>query len=141
MGLGMSDFTLGEVARTAFEKAKVLGHPNPWDEAGTSVAIALISTPAQSHQDRREGAFVVAGAWLAAVGEKALSEALTHGALTIHEGEPFFVLRGQDRLAPDALSAWINAAEISGVDEAKIDSARGVWESMLRWSGDRKYPD
>lgn len=39
-------------------------------------------------------------------------------------GEPFFVLRGQDKLAVAAVRHWANAAEAAGVPQAKVDNAR-----------------
>ena len=38
--------------------------------------------------------------------------------------EPVFVIRGKDLLAGKAVRAWINSAEVAGVNPVKIESAR-----------------
>lgn len=48
----------------------------------------------------------------------------------IKPGEPFFVLRGQDKLAVAAVRQWANAAEAAGVPKAKVDNARACAWAM-----------
>lgn len=53
--------------------------------------------------------------------------------LTIPADEPVFVLRAQDRLAPQTVAAWCAAAKHNQVPKAKLDSAQEVIEAMLDW--------
>jgi hypothetical protein len=55
-------------------------------------------------------------------------------------GEPYFVLRGQDLLAPELVEAWAIEAELNGCPPAKIADARAIAKAMRRWSK-RKMPD
>lgn len=47
-------------------------------------------------------------------------------------GEPFFVLRGQDKMAPMAVRHWANEAEKAGVDPAKVQNARNCAHAMMQ---------
>jgi len=58
----------------------------------------------------------------------------------LKEGEPFFVLRGQDKFAPALVVAWIELAKEYGVDADKIVEAMRCADDMRRWP-DRKFPD
>lgn len=65
-----------------------------------------------------------------------------------HEGhkkigarEPIFVLRAQDKCAPEAIEAWCDIAEKAGAPEAKIAHARLHAQAMREWSGSKKVPD
>lgn len=48
----------------------------------------------------------------------------------IKPGEPFFVLRGQDKMAPMAVRHWANEAEKAGVDPDKVQNARNCAHAM-----------
>lgn len=58
----------------------------------------------------------------------------------LKDGEPGFLLRGQDALAVDAVAYWIFRAEQLDVNKRKIASAKKVLKAMKRWKG-RKTPD
>ena len=71
-----------------------------------------------------------------------LAHELEHGSLaSLGATEPLFVLCGRDRLAPVAIKAWIYAARLSNVPDAKLESAHLAIEAMERWPGGRHYPD
>lgn len=58
----------------------------------------------------------------------------------IKPGEPFFVLRGQDKLAVAAIRQWANSAEAAGVPKDKVDNARAcAW--AMRSHRPIKIPD
>lgn len=42
----------------------------------------------------------------------------------LQPGEPFFVLRGQDKLAAAAVRHWANEGEKAGIPQAKVENAR-----------------
>jgi len=56
------------------------------------------------------------------------------------EGEPFFVLRAQDVLAPIVISVWRKLAMLRGISAAKNREAQMCQGQMETWPG-RKYPD
>jgi hypothetical protein len=56
------------------------------------------------------------------------------------DDEPIFVLRGQDRLAPDVVRQWADRAEQAGCDTEKVREAREVAAAMEAWP-QRKLPD
>jgi hypothetical protein len=56
-------------------------------------------------------------------------------------GEPYFVLRAQDRLSPELVEAWAIEAELNGCPAAKVADARAVAKTMRKWSGKKKMPD
>ena len=58
----------------------------------------------------------------------------------IKPGEPFFVLRGQDKLAPALVRAWAALAEEHGVSPDKVAEALGCAQAMADWET-RKFPD
>lgn len=58
----------------------------------------------------------------------------------LHPGEPFFVLRGQDRLAPMMVSLWTALAQLHGMNREKINEALDTAAAMENWPK-RKYPD
>jgi hypothetical protein len=55
--------------------------------------------------------------------------------------EPIFVLRAQDRFAPEVVRYWCDLAEGIGVSAGKVAEARELAATMERWSGMRKFPD
>lgn len=55
-------------------------------------------------------------------------------------GEPFFLLRAQDRISKVVVKMWISIAEWLGVAKAKIDGAKEIYKSMKKWPGQRN-PD
>ena len=61
------------------------------------------------------------------------------------DGEPVFVLRAQDKIAPYAVMAWAREAESYGAPPAKVDGARTIANLMCNWqmrNADRvKRPD
>jgi len=54
--------------------------------------------------------------------------------------EPIFILRGRDKIAPDAIFAWAHLAEKNGVSEDKVCSAIAVAAAMRAWPNTR-FPD
>lgn len=62
----------------------------------------------------------------------------------LHPNEPFFVLRGNDKLAPRLIAAWADAAEQMGTPLPKVQEARQCGQDMLAWQraqGTAKIPD
>lgn len=57
--------------------------------------------------------------------------------------EPIFVLRAQDRLAPETLQFWIDIAERDGVCPSKLNDARLSLRDMREWQElhETKIPD
>jgi len=79
---------------------------------------------------------------LRSAGYTALADEIAVGALaSIGPTEPLFVLCGRDRLAPQAIKAWIDLARLSNVPDHKLESAHLAIEAMERWPGERHYPD
>jgi hypothetical protein len=58
----------------------------------------------------------------------------------VHPGEPIFVLRAQDKLAPALVRAWALRAEGYGCPPEKVQEAYDCAEAMEHWPT-RKYPD
>jgi cob(I)alamin adenosyltransferase len=56
------------------------------------------------------------------------------------DDEPVFVLRAQDKLAPDLVRAWAREAERNGCPIDKCVEAMKLAEAMEAWPN-RKYPD
>jgi len=56
------------------------------------------------------------------------------------DDEPIFVLRAQDKLAPDIVRAWAITAEAHGCHPDKLREAYELAEAMEQWPI-RKYPD
>ena len=54
--------------------------------------------------------------------------------------EPYFVLRGQDLLAPGLVRRWATLAGEAGVNPAKVAEANRIADQMDQWR-DRKVPD
>lgn len=54
--------------------------------------------------------------------------------------EPYFVLRAQDRLAPEHVEAWAIEAELNSCPAGKVADARRIADAMRRWPK-RKIPD
>lgn len=59
---------------------------------------------------------------------------------TLHPGEPFFLLRGQDSLAAHAVKFWCTTAMGAGVDAAVIEQAMLQAERLGAWPN-KKLPD
>jgi hypothetical protein len=57
------------------------------------------------------------------------------------DSEPYFILRAQDRLAPELVEAWAIEAELNGCAPAKVRDAREIAKAMRNWSGKKKMPD
>ncbi|MCC6948637.1 MAG: hypothetical protein IT539_12795 [Bradyrhizobiaceae bacterium] len=55
-------------------------------------------------------------------------------------GEPYFVLRAQDMLAPELIEAWAVEAELNGCPRGKVAEARAIAAAMRKWHK-RKMPD
>jgi len=69
--------------------------------------------------------------------------ATKHNSVTLgkaQDDEPIFVLRAQDRLAPELVRRWADEAERAGCSSAKVIEARTVADAMERWPS-RKLPD
>ncbi len=58
----------------------------------------------------------------------------------IKPGEPFFILRGQDILAPDKVRDWAREASVNGCSHSKVREAFATADAMEKWPN-RKYPD
>lgn len=56
------------------------------------------------------------------------------------DGEPYFVLRAQDMLAPELVEAWAVEAELNGCPKGKVADARAIAAAMRKWRK-RKMPD
>ena len=56
------------------------------------------------------------------------------------DGEPVFILRGQDRLAASLVWEWARRASRTGCPVAKIIEAQEIAEAMEKWPK-RKDPD
>ena len=56
------------------------------------------------------------------------------------EGEPLFVLRAQDKLAPVLIRLWASLADMGGCHSAKVQDARLIADEMELWPN-RKMPD
>lgn len=57
--------------------------------------------------------------------------------------EPVFLIRGQDRVAPQAVRLWANLAESHGASHAIVLAARLQAQAMEEWQAARtsKVPD
>ena len=55
-------------------------------------------------------------------------------------GEPYFVLRGQDKLSADLVDRWADEASAGGTPEPKVVDALETANRMREWSS-RKHPD
>lgn len=58
-------------------------------------------------------------------------------------GEPIFVLRAKDRLAPTAIRIWVQLAKLTGVSLAKRAEALELANQMENWAAkhEDKLPD
>lgn len=59
---------------------------------------------------------------------------------TIPNGEPLFLVRGQDKLAPGLVRYWAGAARARGCGEDKVQEAMQCATAMEQWPK-RKFPD
>lgn len=53
--------------------------------------------------------------------------------LELHDGEPVFVLRAQDIIAPQVVELWAIMAGSVHVNQPKVNRARNVAAHMRRW--------
>jgi hypothetical protein len=51
----------------------------------------------------------------------------------VEPGEPVFVLRARDELAPEIVREWAHVARRAGVDPAKVVGALNVADQMEEW--------
>lgn len=58
----------------------------------------------------------------------------------LQPGEPFFVLRAQDMLAPFVVRYWAEVARLEGIPEEKYIEALATADEMEKWPH-RKMPD
>lgn len=54
----------------------------------------------------------------------------------IPQDEPVFLLRAQDRFAPDTVLYWSSEAEQAGADALIVEMARGQAAEMARWQNE-----
>lgn len=95
-----------------------------------------------STAEKAESPLQQCGRILRQAGYSALADEIEFGALAgVAPTEPLFVLCGRDRLAPQAVKAWIDLARLSNVPDYKLESAHLAIEAMERWPGERHYPD
>ena len=61
----------------------------------------------------------------------------------IPEDEPVFLLRAQDKLAPEVVEYWADIAEQEGASENIVKAARAHVELMQKWQekNGSKIPD
>jgi len=61
----------------------------------------------------------------------------------IEEDEPVFILRGQDKVAPEAISLWVCKAGMMNAKPEKLKGAMDVRVQMLDWQAQNlcKVPD
>jgi len=59
----------------------------------------------------------------------------------LNHGEPFFVLRAQDKTAPIIVRKWIEWARAAGAPGRKLQEAAETAEAMEKWDGLKKIPD
>ncbi len=61
----------------------------------------------------------------------------------VREDEPVFVLRAQDKLAPEIVREWAYRAHVSGAPIEKVREARRIADEMEEWqvANRRKVPD
>lgn len=61
----------------------------------------------------------------------------------IPEDEPVFLIRAQDKLAPDIVEVWATGAEEEGAAPNIVEAARGHAEAMREWQEEHgsKIPD
>lgn len=57
-----------------------------------------------------------------------------------HTREPFYIIRGQDKLAAATIRFWANEAEKIGVADDKVTNARACAHAMIQWHL-KKMPD
>lgn len=57
--------------------------------------------------------------------------------------EPTFVLRAQDKIAPEIVREWAYRAAVEGAPREKVDQARKLADAMEDWqiAHHRKVPD
>ena len=58
----------------------------------------------------------------------------------VRPGEPFFVLRAQDKLAPLLIELWADMARANGLPIKKYREAMSRASEMRQWRP-RKFPD
>lgn len=55
-------------------------------------------------------------------------------------GEPYFLIRGQDRVSGDAVRAWASLARLAGAPPALVEQALRQADNLDRWPA-KKLPD
>lgn len=59
---------------------------------------------------------------------------------TLGEGEPYFMLRGQDAVAADTVRAWASLARAAGTPDAVVEQALQQADNLEAWKP-KKVPD
>ena len=64
-------------------------------------------------------------------------------ALSVHDDEPTFLLRAQDRVAPATVRDWAHRARNLGASNEKVSGAMDIALEMERWQNRNgaKTPD
>lgn len=78
--------------------------------------------------------------WLFGIEKKKSKDQSKEILKNLLPGEPFFLLRAQDRISKVVVQVWISIAEYLGVAERKIEGAREIYKKMKKWPGQRN-PD
>jgi hypothetical protein len=60
------------------------------------------------------------------------------GFAGVAAGEPYFILRAGDFLAPEHVEAWAIEAELNGYPRREVAQARAVAAAMRRWAGRKR---
>ena len=67
----------------------------------------------------------------------------TTGQLGFGPEEPVFILRAKDKVAPAAVDAWAEAAQLAGADPGLLEKVRAWADRMRAWQKEHgsKTPD
>lgn len=64
---------------------------------------------------------------------------------SVRPGEPVFILRAQDKIAPDVIDAWLDMAAHHDAPSEKLDDAERILAEFREWQeanpGKVKVPD
>jgi len=60
-------------------------------------------------------------------------ERIQDSAHIIPEDEPVFLIRAQDKLAPEVVSHWAHLADLYGADRKIVRAAQGQVKAMRKW--------
>lgn len=58
---------------------------------------------------------------------------VTSSTKEFHEGEPVFILRGQDAVAPKAIMAYAQLCQAQGCDDGHVNQVMLVAQKMRSW--------